>query len=137
MKVLKGFQKGELPWNKGKETSRETRDKISQSKLGTKNHNYRRDFSLETRTKMSERAKARLGIIAPNWKGNLAGYRALHIWINKQRGKAIHCELDKDHKSTRYHLANISKEYKRDLSDWMQMCPSCNCLDRVGRRVSA
>lgn len=43
---------------------------------------------------------------------------------------------DLTHKSTRYHWANISKEYKRDFSDWMQMCPSCNLKDRIGRRVA-
>lgn len=57
------------------------------------------------------------------------GYRGIHHWINNLKGKADHCEYDRNHKSTRYHWGNISHEYKRDPSDWMQMCPKCNALD--------
>lgn len=64
------------------------------------------------------------------WKGDNVGYRGLHLWVQKHLGKANHCEKDISHKSTRYHWGNISKDYKRDLSDWMQLCPSCNLLDR-------
>ena len=73
----------------------------------------------------------------PDWKGDSVGYRGIHKWIQAQLGKATKCMIDSTHKSTRYHWANISKEYKRDFNDWMQMCPSCNLLDTVGRRVSA
>ena len=54
------------------------------------------------------------------------GYRGIHHWINRIAGKASYCEHDKSHKSTRYHWANISGEYKQERSDWRQLCPSCN-----------
>ena len=64
------------------------------------------------------------------------GYRALHEWINRKLGKANHCEINLSHSSKRFVWANISKLYKRDFSDWMQMCSSCNIKDRIGWRVS-
>lgn len=73
---------------------------------------------------------------SPRWKGKNVSYSGLHKWINKHLGKASKCMKNLAHQSTRYHWANISKEYKRDFSDWIQLCPSCNCKDRIGRRVS-
>ena len=70
------------------------------------------------------------------WKGDQTSYRSLHRWVERHLGKANKCMKNPLHISSRYHWANISKEYKRDLEDWMQMCPSCNCRDRIGRRVS-
>lgn len=64
------------------------------------------------------------------WMGDKVSYRALHSWVERKMGKASKCENDKNHQSTRYHWANISKKYKRDLSDWKQLCPSCNLLDK-------
>ena len=70
------------------------------------------------------------------WKGENVSYRNLHRWVERHLGKAFKCMKNITHRSTRYHWANISKKYKRDLSDWMQLCPSCNLKDRIGRRVS-
>lgn len=53
-------------------------------------------------------------------------YQRIHLWINREMGKASHCSFDSTHKSTRYHWSNISGKYKKDLSDWRQLCPSCN-----------
>jgi len=53
-------------------------------------------------------------------------YTRIHNWVNRQLGKATHCSIDKTHESTRYHWANISGEYREDLSDFRQLCPSCN-----------
>ena len=69
------------------------------------------------------------GNISWNWKGNDVGYNALHTWINKCLGKASKCI--NDHVASRYFWANISGEYKRDLSDWHELCQSCNQLDGV------
>lgn len=87
----------------------------------------------ETKKKM---ALSHLGEKNHLWKGDNVGYRTLHEWVERHLGKAIMCMKNSLHKSTRYHWANISKEYKRDLNDWIQLCPSCNCKDRIGRRVS-
>lgn len=61
-----------------------------------------------------------------NWKGEFASYSALHYWIYRRLGKASYCTFDISHISTRYHWANISKEYRRDIKDFMSLCPSCH-----------
>jgi len=40
-----GFKKGNIPWNKGKHHSKETREKISKSKIGKLPWNFRGKFS--------------------------------------------------------------------------------------------
>lgn len=60
------------------------------------------------------------------WRGDDVGYVGLHMWVARHLGKANHCEYDSSHEVTRYHWANISRKYKRELSDWMSLCPSCH-----------
>ena len=71
------------------------------------------------------------------WKGNQVSYQALHMWINRKLGKARHCSKIASHNTypyiTKYVWANISGEYKRELSDWRSLCRSCNLLDRISR----
>ena len=109
---------------------------------------HRRKLSLSHKGKIPKnlswlhkhtKGKKRLDITGENhwfWKKTGVSYRTLHKWVERKLGKANHCEKNKNHISTRYHWANISKEYKRDLNDWTQLCPSCNCKDRIGRRVA-
>jgi len=72
------------------------------------------------------------------WKGGEVGYHALHSWIIREFGKATKCE-NKDcvyprknnanswvRGARRYEWANISGEYKRDMKDFIQLCPSCH-----------
>lgn len=62
-------------------------------------------------------------------------YRGLHYWVTRKLGKANHCSVDITHKSTRYHWSNVSGEYKQDLNDWQQLCPSCHKkIDMVQHR---
>lgn len=63
------------------------------------------------------------------WSGNMVGYRALHTWINKNLGKASKCI--NGHIAKRYCWANKSGEYKRILSDWKEVCTSCNLRDGI------
>lgn len=60
------------------------------------------------------------------WQGDKVKYRALHAWIERKKGKASICTFDETHAATRFHWANISRTYKRDLSDWMSLCPPCH-----------
>lgn len=102
-------QKGKPPWNKGK--------KIPQLK-GEKHG---------------------------EWKGENASYRVKHLYIEYNYGKATHCENPKciyPRKSPqgklmltpkRFHWANISKTYKREREDWIQLCVSCHKLYDNGK----
>ena len=58
------------------------------------------------------------------WKGDGVGYGALHGWVHRRLGKAKDCKRCFG-ESKRYIWHNISGEYKRDLSDWIQLCKLC------------
>lgn len=73
------------------------------------------------------------------WLGDAVGYHGIHKWIKRHFGKASHC-MNKDcfyprkvNKGTvllkapkRYEWANLSGKYRRNISDWTQLCPSCH-----------
>ena len=60
-----------------------------------------------------------------NYKGEDASYSSMHKWIVAHRGKATKCE-DCGKATGRIHWANLSGHYRRELSDWKQLCPSCH-----------
>lgn len=65
------------------------------------------------------------GIVPANFKGEEVGYDALHDWVNRHKGKAKSCsECGKS--EGRMEWANKSREYKRDLNDWISLCVSCH-----------
>lgn len=79
----------------------------------------------ETRKKLS---LSKTGEKSPRWKGDMAGYRAKHIWLARILGKPHFCNHCKDktlsHRS--YHWANISGRYKRNIKDWKRLCVRCH-----------
>jgi hypothetical protein len=60
------------------------------------------------------------------WKGNKASYITQHQWIARNYGKASKCVECGTKKSKRYHWANISGNYQRDVKDYKQLCVSCH-----------
>lgn len=56
-------------------------------------------------------------------------YLKLHYWIRKNLGVAKYCSNDKTHIAKVYDWANISGEYKKDLSDYRPLCRSCHCKE--------
>lgn len=60
----------------------------------------------------------------PKWKGDGVGYFGLHTWVYRSLGKAKEC-VDCG-SSVCVHWANVSKQYKRDLSDWKELCSVCH-----------
>lgn len=122
----------------GKSHSKETKEKMSKSKLGEKNPMYGRHHSEETKKKLSSSLK---GIRSgennpmfsissekhPQWKGDEAGYIAKHQWVRRHFGKASFCELNPMHSSKAgYEWHNISGNYNRNRDDWIQLCRSCH-----------
>jgi hypothetical protein len=61
---------------------------------------------------------------SPNWKVS-PGYRAIHVWVIKNKGKAKQCEKC-DKTSGKIEWANIDHEYKRNLDDYIGLCTSCH-----------
>lgn len=60
-----------------------------------------------------------------SWKGEKAGYFAIHNWIRKYYGSADHCEMCGKTKG-KFEWANISGEYKRDRRDFIPLCQPCH-----------
>ena len=61
-----------------------------------------------------------------NWKGENASYYAIHAWVARHRGRPQKCEHCGTTKFRRYHWANKSRKYKRELSDWIRLCVPCH-----------
>lgn len=112
---------------KGKVASEETRLKQSIARKGkpfTKKHieNMRKSF--------------KKGTDHHQWKGDKVGYAALHDWVQRYRGKANKCEWCGS--TSKMEWANISRKYKRDLNDFMQLCHSCHMKhDNIPKKVWA
>lgn len=85
-------------------------------------------LSEETKKRISEGHK---GEKAYQWKGDNVGYPNLHKWVRKTFGKANHCERCQTLTAKRYVWANKTGQYKRDISDWIQLCNSCNLTDGI------
>ena len=71
---------------------------------------------------------------AYQWKGDDIGYRGLHYWIQKIRGKALWCSWCGSCRNIQW--ANISHEYKRDIYDWLALCVKCHRKHDLGRNDS-
>lgn len=65
-------------------------------------------------------------------KMTLSEYMAIHYWVESQLGKPRECKKCGDTSDQkRYDWANVSCEYKKDLSDWERLCRKChNIKDR-------
>lgn len=74
--------------------------------------------------------KKMLGKGNPLWKGKNVKLSALHNWVKRYFPKSIFCQSCK--KVPPRDLANISQEYKRDLSDWEWLCRKCH-MTKDGR----
>ncbi len=127
----------------GHRTSDETREKIKESNLGKKRsemtkmnmsismQGLKRHLGIkhteETKHKMSlSHVGLQTGESNGSWKGDNIGYSGLHGWIRKILGKANNCEECLTTKARRYEWANINGEYKREPSDWKQLCRKCH-----------
>lgn len=60
-----------------------------------------------------------------SWKGDKAGYAALHYRVEKARGKPKYCEKCKTTTAKRYEWASLTKKYQ-DINDYIRLCKSCH-----------
>jgi len=70
------------------------------------------------------------------WKGDAVSYGALHDWVKKEKGDPQKCKSCKKVGKITYTKngrrrwtitwANISGEYKRNISDWVGLCHQCH-----------
>ena len=82
------------------------------------------------------RGKSRTNVGEKNgqWKGDKVGLSALHEYIGNRLIKPKACEMCGKEKPL--DLANISQEYKRELTDWEWLCRTCH-MTKDGRLVRA
>jgi len=62
------------------------------------------------------------------WKGDLAKYQAIHIWIRTHWGSSYKCEnIDCEGKSKQYQWAlKPNRKYTRNRKDYEMLCRSCH-----------
>lgn len=102
MATPSSFKKGNIPWNKNKK-------------------------GIHLSPKSEFKAGESTGISNVNWKGDEVGYRALHYWIERRKGKPNKCShCGKIGTGRQIHWANKSHDYKRKLSDWLRLCAECH-----------
>lgn len=72
----------------------------------------------------------------PEWKGEEASYNAKHAWVARWKGKPKKCEHCGTTKSKVFNWANISRQYKRDLNDWIRLCRKCHHkFDNISQKI--
>jgi hypothetical protein len=60
----------------------------------------------------------------PGWKGDGVGYMGLHNWLHRHKKRTGVC--DECGAEGKTDFANISGEYRRDLSDFRELCRPCH-----------
>jgi len=114
-----GFKKGYNPWNKGKKTG------IAPMK--GKKH------SRESILKIRENSVK--GENSVHWKEDIS-YIGIHAWVVRTLGKPKKCSKCGIDEDKRYHWHNISGEYKREIDDWVRLCPKCHkSFHKIGEEV--
>lgn len=69
------------------------------------------------------------------WRGDKASIIAIHEWVKRRMPKEKKCQICGTEENRMYHIANISGEYKRNVSDYMRLCVPCHKrydLNRIG-----
>ena len=119
-KISEG-RKGKGMGNKGAlgyKHSEEAKRKMSESHTG-------KHLSEKVKQNLS---KIHLGEKNKMWKGDKVGYIALHEWVSRNLGKPRICKMCnfKSENTRQFHWANKSRQYKRDLEDWIRLCVKCH-----------
>lgn len=140
------FKKGAIPWNKGltKNDPRVAKyvnanldrvnkicelcnNKFDVNRFREKTGRFcsrkcRSDFFGRIRTNKNSANFAKRNGNKEKWNE----YVYLHKWVEKELGRPLICEMCGVGDKKRYHWANISGEYKKEVSDWIRLCPSCH-----------
>lgn len=106
--------RNKLYTTKGKPKSEETKRRMSIASKGMK-----KPWTAERNKKYRT-----LGDRHTNWKGDEVGYIAMHNWAHRHVKLKESCESCGSIK--RLEMANISQQYKRELTDWKTLCRVCH-----------
>lgn len=99
-----------------KDTSRRNIDKIGKK---------RPPFSQNWKDKIS---KSNLADKSCHWKGINVGYKGIHEWVKKWKGRPDTCEHcgKTQLKGRQIHWANVDHQYRRVLEDFIRLCKDCH-----------
>lgn len=105
--------------------SKKQRDAVKESHVGGKRKEVYKKISISV-------SKSLIGLTdekARRWKGEDVSYSGLHYWVYRKLGAPKECKkCGLSDPKRKYQWANVSREYKRELSDWVRMCCSCHKL---------
>lgn len=97
-------------------------------------------WNLMRRHGIVARVAAKRDQYGPNnssWKGDMAGYAALHLRVEAQRGAPSLCEVCGTTSAKKFEWANLTGRYE-DVSDYRRMCSSCHAkFDHKSRNLGA
>ncbi len=98
--------------------------KLIKNNQGNEYHKGK-EHTEETKKRISENTPKKIGIDNLSWKGDDVGYHALHDWVKRRKIKSDCCEIC-SRTNCRIEVANISGEYKRDITDFVWLCCKCH-----------
>lgn len=95
-----------------------------------------RNYTKAHRDKLRE---SFIGKNNPLWKEK-PSYHAIHIWVKNHKGKPKRCEHCSTTEKRIYHWANIDHKYRRNIEDYLSLCPKCHkkfdkTIDRFSEKV--
>jgi len=124
-----------------KPLSEESRRKISEANKGQKAWNkglpapWAKKRMLENNPMKMQHNKERMRNKNPmHHEGEVAykrqGYKDIHAWVVRKLGRPKQCEHCKAIIDNPYKInwANKSREYKKDVKDWIRLCKKCHCI---------
>ena len=149
------FKKGCMPWDKGMKVEDDERvkrfcnaghkalkGKSSWNKgikmWKNKKHPFLGKHHTEkVKKKMSKFNKGKnMAEKNSQWKGDNVGYQCLHAWVYRYKGEPKQCEFcDTTNKEKRLTWASKSREYRRDLDDWIALCYSCHMKYDIRKQI--
>lgn len=142
MRNKKGqFVKGSNEWL-GKKHSQATREKLKLNHKGFLGKKHTKEARLKisvgmqgmifSKEHIDNLRKSHLnkntGEQSASWKGNKAGYGAIHDWVRKWKGRPETCEKCGKSGLTGRKIgwANIDHEYSRVLDEYIRLCVKCH-----------
>ena len=90
---------------------------------------------LKIKTRIAKK-RNQAGVNNDSWKGDDAGYKALHYRVSKKRDKPKYCSMCETTTAKRYEWANTTGKYE-DVYDYIRVCKSCHSkIDKIINNIT-
>ena len=101
-------------------TQREIADRLDLSLKAVQGIFHRNGIKARIAAKRDQR-----GPLNARWKGDEAGYQAMHLRLYRARGRPFPCSVCRSMTAKAYDWANLTGNYS-DMTDFAPMCRSCH-----------